>query len=83
MVVIKYISQGEKRYIGDLNQSSYSGYCTKHPFADSNVTKFELAEALLLVRTSLINSPFRIVQIIDNTGKVLYDNKDTRLSYLN
>jgi uncharacterized membrane protein len=66
-----------------LNQSSYSGYCTKHPFTDSNVTKFELAEALLLVRTSLINSPFRIVQIIDNTGKVLYDNKDTRLSYLN
>lgn len=83
LVVIKYISNGEKRYIGDLQPNSYSGYLSRRPFADPNVTKFELNEALKLVRTQLIDSIFHIVQIIDSTGKILYDNKETRLTKLN
>lgn len=73
-VVIKYISNGEKRYVGDLQQNSYSGYLSKKPFTDPNVQKFELQTALDVVEKSPLKSAFTHYQILDNTGKVYYDN---------
>jgi hypothetical protein len=73
-VVIKYISYGEKRYVGDLQQGSYSGYLSKRPFADPNVQKFDLATALKIVEKSPLKSAFTHYQILDDTGKVYYDN---------
>ncbi len=73
-VVIKYVSNGEKRYVGDLNQSSYSGYLSKRPFIDPNIQKFDLKTALDAVEKSPLKSAFTHYQILDNTGKVYYDN---------
>jgi hypothetical protein len=73
-VIIKYINQGEKRYVGDLQQSSYSGYISKHPFTDPNIQKFDLQTAIDLVEKSPLKSAFTHYQIIDNMGKVYYDN---------
>jgi hypothetical protein len=73
-VVIKYISNGEKRYVGGLQQSSYSGYLSKRPFSDPNVQKFDLKTALSAVEKSPLKSAFTHFQILDNTGKVYYDN---------
>ena len=78
-VVIKYVSHGEKRYVGDLQQSSYSGYLSKHPFTDDKVQKFSLNDALRLVKKSLIASPFLIIQVLDATGKTYYDNSADRI----
>jgi hypothetical protein len=78
-VVIKIISQGEKKYITNIQGNSFSMMSSKNPFSDPNILKFDLEEALRLVKTSLIDSPFKIIQILDATGKNYYDNISTRI----
>lgn len=78
-VVIKIVSQGEKKYIANIQQSSYSIMSSKNPFSDPNILKFDLEDALNIVKQSLVNSSFNVVQVLDATGKNYYDNVASRI----
>jgi hypothetical protein len=82
-VVIKMVSSGEKGYVGDYKGPSYpySVYYTKKPFSDPNVQKFNLEDALKIVKTQQIDSIFKLIQIIDAGGKIHYDNYNNRVEY--
>ncbi|MFA5366571.1 MAG: hypothetical protein WC333_01545 [Dehalococcoidia bacterium] len=82
-VVIRKVSHGEKGYVGEYRGPGYpySVYYTNKPFSDPNVQKFELEDALKVVQTTQISSPFEVIQIIDATGKALYDNHNKRFVY--
>ena len=72
-VVIRLIVHGQKLYITNVQQSSYSFKLSKKPFSDNEVLKFNPDDAFKFVKGIQWSYPNKEVQIIDITGKTLND----------
>ena len=70
-VVIRLIVHGQKLYITNVQQSSYSFQLSNKPFSDTQILKFDKDRALEYAKQLQSSYPNRIVQVVDITGKTL------------
>lgn len=75
-VIIKIISHGEKKYLTNLQQSSYSMKSSKNPFADPDILKFDLDAAMGIVSQPRFKGFDMKVQVVDVNGTNLYNTVD-------
>lgn len=75
-VVIKIISHGEKKYLTNLQQSSYSMKSSKSPFADPDVIKYDLQTAMGIVSQPRFKGFGMKVQVVDINGTNHYNTVD-------
>lgn len=76
-VIIKVISHGEKKYLTDVQQSSYRMKSSKKPFADPDILKFDIDTAIGIVSQSKFKGFDMKVQIIDINGNNVYNSVDS------
>jgi len=75
-VIIKIISHGEKKYLTNIQQSSYSMKSSKNPFADPDIIKLDVDTAMGIVSQPRFKGFGMKVQVVDINGNNLYNTVD-------
>jgi len=70
-VVIRIIDGGQKKYVTNIQPSSYSYRTSKNPFGDADVLKLDTNTAMDFAKKH--NSFYKKVQVIDINGNNLYN----------